>query len=217
MNNYILKGEITTFRQLAMFYLKQTGSCSHLREEPWSHPYIEKNYSEGNIESIQESFNNLKEILKSEYKEIIEKEKSSLESTVKTYKNLIAKSIKEKELYNYFLLEAQKYIPPTSEHEQIKERIIVDLQDSISKCSNEESYIKSIKELEKRLDESVFSIADFDKITFDQCNQARRYKSELILDALNDLKRSTENCIRNIEAVNESNDFANQFIKSLPE
>lgn len=172
---YIKDGDITTGKDFLKLCLRNFGVAINMRDEPLSKPvptrfqpdpYYKKNY-----EKTVEVRNKYRQMTFEEAKKkLIEKHKKDIESTKKSLDKYIA----EDERYMKIRDEIEKWIPPTSEHENVKKfalnQIDISLNTDIREYYN--------KELSKDLDvsdEAVYSYMN-DINEFYEDDVARAYK-----------------------------------------
>ena len=172
---YIKDGDITTGKDFLKLCLRNFGVAINMRDESLSkpvstqfkpNPYYKKDYEE-----TVEIRNKYRQMTFEEVKkELIEKHKKDIESTRKSLEKYIA----EDERYMKVRDEIEKWIPPTSEHENVKKfalnQIDISLNTDIREYCN--------KELSKDLDvsdEAVYSYMN-DINEFYENDVARAYK-----------------------------------------
>lgn len=172
---YIKDGDITTGKDFLKLCLRNFGIAIDMRDEPLSkpvptqfepNPYYKKNY-----EKTVETRNKYRQMTFEEArKELIEKHKKDIESARKSLDEFIA----EDERYMKIRDEIEKWIPPTSKHENVKKfalnQIDISLNTDIREYYN--------KELNKELDisdEAVYAYMN-DINEFYENDVARAYK-----------------------------------------
>lgn len=172
---HIKDGDITTGKDFLKLCLRNFGVAINMRDEPLSkpvpiqfepNPYYKKDYEE--TVEIRNKYRQM--TFEEAKKELIEKHKKDIESTRKSLDKYIA----EDERYMKVRDEIEKWIPPTSEHENIKKfalnQIDISLNTDIREYCN--------KELSKDLDvsdEAVYSYMN-DINEFYENDVARAYK-----------------------------------------
>lgn len=172
---YIKDGDITTGKDFLKLCLRNFGAAINMRDEPLSKPvptqfepdpYYKKDYEE--TVKIRNKYRQM--TFEEAKKELIEKHKKDIESTRKSLDKYIA----EDERYMKVRDEIEKWIPPTSEHENVKKfalnQIDISLNTDIREYCN--------KELSKDLDvsdEAVYSYMN-DINEFYENDVARAYK-----------------------------------------
>lgn len=172
---FIQDGDITTGKDFLRLCLRNFGMAINMRDEPLSkpvltqfepNPYYKKDYEE--TVEIRNKYRKM--TFEEAKKELIEKHKKDIESARKSLDKYIA----EDERYMKVRDEIEKWIPPTSEHENIKKfalnQIDISLNTDIREYCN--------KELSKNLDvsdEEVYSYMN-DINEFYENDVARAYK-----------------------------------------
>lgn len=172
---YIQDGDITTGKDFLKLCLRNFGIAINMRDEPLSKPvptqfepdlYYKKDYEE-TIE-VRNKYRQM--TFEEAKKELIEKHKKDMESTKKSLDKYIA----EDERYMKVRDEIEKWIPPTSEHENVKKFALNQIDISLNTDMRE--YCN--KELSKDLDisdEAVYSYIN-DINEFYENDVARAYK-----------------------------------------
>ena len=172
---YIKDGDITTGKDFLKLCLRNFGVAIDMRDEPLSKPVptqLEPDpYCKRDYDVTVEIRNKYRQMTFEEAKkELIAKHKKDIESTRKSLDKYIA----EDERYMKVRDEIEKWIPPTSEHENVKKfalnQIDISLNTDIREYCN--------KELSKALDvsdEAVYSYMN-DINEFYEDDVARAYK-----------------------------------------
>ena len=141
--SYIQDGDITTGKDFLKLCTRNFGIAMDMRDEPLSVPvptHFEPNpYYKKDYDKTVEVRNKYKQMTFDEAKqEMINNHKKSVESA----KKALGKYISEDEKYMKVRSEIEKWIPPTSEHENLKkfalEQIDVSLNTSVREYCNEE-------------------------------------------------------------------------------
>jgi hypothetical protein len=172
---YIENGDITTGKDFLKLCLRNFGVAINMRDEPLSkpvpnqfepNPYYKKDYEE--TVEVRNKYRQM--TFEEAKKELIEKHKKDIESTRKSLDKYIA----EDERYMKVRNEIEKWIPPTSEHENVKKfalnQIDISLNTDIREyCNNELNKDLDIS------DEAVYSYMN-DVNEFYENDVARAYK-----------------------------------------
>lgn len=195
---YIQDGDITTGKDFLKLCLRNFGIAIDMRNEPLSKPVstqFESNpYYKKNYEKTVETRNKYRQMTFEEAKkELIDKHKKDMESAKKSLDEFIA----EDERYMKVRDEIEKWIPPTSEHENVKKFALNQIDISLNTDMRE--YCN--KELNKDLDISDEAVHLYmNEINeFYENSVARAYK-----DWQEALKRTTD-----------ENMWMKQFLDSL--
>ena len=180
---YIKDGDITTGKDFLKLCLRNFGMAMAIstRDEPLSkpvstqfepNPYYKKQYEEA-VE-VRNKYRQM--TFEEAKKELIEKHKKDMESTRKSLDQYIA----EDKLYMKVRDEIEKWIPPTSEHENVKKFALNQIDISLNTDIRE--YCK--KKLNKDLDisdEAVYSyMNDINEFYENEVDKAhKRWQEEL--------------------------------------
>lgn len=195
---YIQDGDITTGKDFLKLCLRNFGIAINMRDEPLSKPVptqFEPNpYYKNDYEKTVETRNKYRQMTFEEAKKkLIDKHKKDIESAKKSLDEFIA----EDERYMKVRDEIEKWIPPTSEHENVKKFALNQIDISLNTDMRE--YCN--KELNKDLDISDEAVHLYmNEINeFYENSVARAYK-----DWQEELKRTTD-----------KNMWMKQFLDSL--
>lgn len=195
----ILNGSIKTFKQFATQCIRAFGGAIHMRDDDWDAPYRPDEVDEHYVEQVKECEEKIEKLSKLSNDELIEMRKNDLIDD----KNRYLKYIKDKEeakiKLEVFLAEANNYVPPTSEHQGIKDFMIQQLTDTI-KWDGDASYYE--KEVEK-LNKSLENIDPY------------QVRKELMEDAIEDLSRQKRYLAEEVSRVNSRNEWSKQYLESL--
>lgn len=146
---YIQDGHITTGKDFLKLCLRNFGIAINMRDEPLSKPvptqFEPDPYYKNDYEKTVETRNKYRQMTFEEAKkELIDKHKKDIESAKKSLDEFIA----EDERYMKVRDEIEKWIPPTSEHENVKKFALNQIDISLNTYMRE--YCN--KELNKDLD-----------------------------------------------------------------
>jgi hypothetical protein len=146
---YIKDGDITTGKDFLKLCLRNFGIAINMRDEPLSKPvptqFEPNSYYKKDYEKTVEIRNKYRQMTFDEAKkELIDKHKKDMESAKKSLDEFIA----EDEQYMKVRDEIEKWIPPTSEHENVKKFALNQIDISLNTDMRE--YCN--KELKKDLD-----------------------------------------------------------------
>ena len=195
---YIKDGDITTGKDFLKLCLRNFGVAINMRDEPLSkpvtiqfepNPYYKKDYEE--TVEIRNKYRQM--TFEEAKKELIEKHKKDIESTRKSLDKYIA----EDERYMKVRDEIEKWIPPTSEHENVKKfalnQIDISLNTDIREYCN--------KELSKDLDVS-------DEAVYSYMNDINELYE-------NDVARAYKRWQEELKRTADKNMWMKQFLDSL--
>ena len=146
---FIQDGDITTGKDFLKLCLRNFGIAINMRDEPLSKPvptqFEPDPYYKNDYEKTVETRNKYRQMTFEEAKkELIDKHKKDIESAKKSLDEFIA----EDERYMKVRDEIEKWIPPTSEHENVKKFALNQIDISLNTDMRE--YCN--KELNKDLD-----------------------------------------------------------------
>lgn len=196
--SFIQDGDITTGKDFLKLCLRNFGVAINMRDEPLSKPVptqFEPNpYYKNDYEKTVEVRNKYRQMtLEEAKKELIEKHKKDMESARKSLDKYIA----EDERYMKVRDEIEKWIPPTSEHENVKKfalnQIDISLNTDIREYCN--------KGLNKDLDIS-------DEAVYSYMNEINEFYE-------NDVARAYKKWQEELKRTADKNMWMKQFLDSL--
>lgn len=195
---YIQDGDITTGKDFLKLCLRNFGIAINMRDEPLSKPvptqFKPNPYYKNDYEKTVETRNKYRQMTFEEAKkELIEKHKKDIESAKKSLDEFIA----EDERYMKVRDEIEKWIPPTSEHENVKKFALNQIDISLNTDMRE--YCN--KELNKDLDISDEAV--------------RLYMNEINEFYENSVTRAYKDWQEELKRTADKNMWMKQFLDSL--
>ena len=195
---YIKDGKITSGKEFLKLCTRAFGIAVHLKDESLDvptpnhfepHPYYEKAYKDSLVsreKAYSMTLEEVKEDIISKYND----NKGRAEKILEKYKDEDKKYLKVRE-------EVEKWIPPTSEHENLKKFCLEQIDMSL----NTSLYEWYEKDINKELDTSDDTIKKYIDILRDNADEK--------------LKRAYKNWQEELRRVEEKNLWMKQFLDSL--
>ena len=196
----IIDGEITTFEQFATQCTRAFGATIHMRDNPLGSPYEPRTPSEYYTNSLQSQREELERMELLTDEDIVREFESSMRDNLEYHEKGMEKDRANLEKLNSILSSAKAWVPPTEEHESLRDFMIEQIESTI-KVDGDPSYhvnkIVQIKqEMEDGIDPKVYREGRIkeieDRITY--------YEGEI--------QKELERCKR-------SNDWMDKFFESI--
>ena len=180
--------------------IRAFGVCSDQREDSLSAPlrtqFEADDFYQRHLEDVEID---IKKYESMSDEELYEKRKSSLESEIIRYKNRIKEMYKQNELYSKIRSEIEKWIPPTSEHNNIKEFALEQIDISYETTDYAKRSLLEAKESLEKL--SIDNISEIRNDILTGLEKDRSYYQNKIIEERN--------------RVDSRNLFMKQFLDSL--
>lgn len=192
-------GSITTGKDFLKLCTRAFGIAMELREEPLSIPTPTKfepnTYYKDRVEEAKTELAKWKSVSFEDAK--AEMIKSHTNRT-KRYRKIAEDIIKKNEQYNKIRAEVIAWIPPTSEHYNLKSFAL----EQIDKCIEKQEWIDEwMRQANEKLDDSDEAV--------------ERFVNENIESCIQDVKRAEENWEEELKRVSSKNDWMEKFLGSL--
>lgn len=192
-------GSITTGKDFLKLCTRAFGIAMELRDEPLSIPTPTKfepnTYYKDRVEEAKTELAKWKSVSFEDAK--AEMIKSHTNQT-KRCRKIAEDIIKKNEQYNKIRAEVIAWIPPTSEHYNLKSFAL----EQIDKCIEKQEWIDEwMRQANKKLDDSDEAVEKFVNENIESCIQ--------------DVKRAEENWEKELKRVSSKNDWMEKFLGSL--
>lgn len=195
----ILDGKIKTFKQFATQCIRAFGGAIHMRDDDWDAPYRPDKASDYYINSVKDAKDKIEKLKKVSDKELVNNRKKELIEERIRYTKIIEEKKQAELKLQEFLEEANKYVPPTPDHQGIKDFMIQQLTDTIKWDCDKSYYEKEIAEVDKQLE-------NIDPVEI---------RKSLMEDYVDDLKLSEKRLQEEQERVDNRNEWSKQYLESL--
>jgi hypothetical protein len=170
----IIDGTIKTFPEFAKLCVRAFGAAIHMKDDRLDTEYEERIPSEYHQDSIKRSREELVNIFSITDEQIIESRKNSLLKEKKRYLKNIEERKKNREILDRMLVQALKFVPPSPEHEEIKNFMIDQLQQTINNDGDVEYYEDELERIELEIKKEV-NAQDLRNEMLDQVNLNMEY------------------------------------------
>ena len=192
-------GSITTGKDFLKLCTRAFGIAMELRDEPLSIPTPTKfepnTYYKDRVEEAKTELAKWKSVSFEDAK--AEMIKSHTNQT-KGYRKIAEDIIKKNEQYNKIRAEVIAWIPPTSEHYNLKSFAL----EQIDKCIEKQEWIDEwMRQANEKLDDSDEAVEKFVNENIESCIQ--------------DVKRAEKNWEEELKRVSSKNDWMEKFLGSL--
>jgi hypothetical protein len=195
----ILDGEINTFEEFAKTCMRAFGATIHMRDEPLSKTYEPEKTSDYHKRAISKKKKELDDFLKLSDEELIEQDKISINTSI----DYCVKEILKRKLnlikLNNIIIQVKEWEPPTSEHQEFKNFMINQLDQTIRYDCDCNYYKKELKRLKKKLTNL----------------KAEDIRKERIKEINEDFQYHTKSFKEEKERVNERNKWVTDLLGSI--
>lgn len=196
---YIEDGEITTGKEFLKLCTRAFGIAIDVRDEPLSVPtpthFESSTYYK---EEYEKTLRKLSEINAWTFDEARNQMKEDYKERISHYKKLTEKSIFLRNIYLKIRDEVERWVPPTEEHQELKNFALEQIDMCIPDQADIEKYLRQSQE------------------EFDNSNEAvERYISQTREYYQKRLNRVDESWKVEIQRTNEKNEWMQQFLDSL--
>jgi len=193
----VIEGKITTFEQFGKLCGKAMGAMIHMRDDSLDEPYYPDKVNNYHIKTIEKLENEITDNLSDE--EIIKLETEKILKDIDYEERTLKDKENKLKILNEFLEKAKAYIPPTSEHEGIKDFMIKQLQETIN-WDCDFSWNK------ERLEKLKVDLKNIDPKLVKKANKEKIEK---------DIQYHKEQLEKEIKRVNDRNEWVETYFKSL--
>lgn len=114
----ILDGKIKNFTQFATDCMRNFGPCIHLRDS--NGPYTPREPSDYYLTSLQEANKKMDRLAVTSDDQLVENRRKELEEELVRYAGYVKEKEENLRRINEILKDVRAYVPPTSEHVEIK-------------------------------------------------------------------------------------------------
>jgi len=195
----ILDGSTKSFNEFAKQCTRAFGACMHMRDEPFDSEYKLQEPSNYHQLEIDKYKAQLKFIENSSYEDLKENELVSLIEEKSRNEKRIEEILSHREKLELFLLEANRFTPPTSDHHGIKDFMIQQLETTIEHDGDISYHQERINNIESRLNSLDGEII----------------KSEKLENIHKNIKYHKERLNEEVDRVNKSNKWMIDFNNAL--
>lgn len=147
----ILDGTIKDFPQFAKLCMRAFGATIMMRDEPLYKDWKPRVPSDYHKKALVEAKKDLLEANRLTNEELILKTKESLLKDKLHYEKSIIETLESREKLNALMAEAERFSPPTEEHDGIKSFMIEQLKMTIDGDGNPEFAEKTLKNINESL------------------------------------------------------------------
>ncbi|MBC6695274.1 hypothetical protein H9L25_00585 [Terrisporobacter mayombei] len=185
-------GSVVELKDYILNCARQFGALVHMREDGKNAEIRYREVSDYHLNELNKAYARLEEIKKMTDKEIQRKIDQNYEENIKSIDRMLKNKEDSKKKYLAMIEKVNEWIPPTENHENLKEFAIKQLQDSI-KWDCDCTYLK--QEIRK---ETV-----------------SEYREGMIKYCLRDIEYHSSSYKKELEAAEEGNKWIDDLINSL--
>lgn len=195
----ILDGTTNTFQDFAKLCTRAFGATMHLRDESLDTEYKPQKPGKYHFEKIEEANKLMQKANSLTDEQLISERKIELKASIELAKKAIEKETANKEKLEAMLQEAKDFIPPTSEHQGIKDFMVNQIEETI-KFDCDSTYYSELLESSKKELENL---------------DAWSIRSAMIGKAQKDLDYNRTELNKEVARCNNSNQWYAEFLKAI--
>ena len=195
----IIDGKVKTFQEFAKQCMRAMGACIHMRDESFDKPYEPRtpsSFYSDELKKYKEELENLKTFCDQDF---VNNKRKDLQKDKEYHLESIKTAKKDAEILNDFISKANKYKPPTEEHQGIKKFMLQQLQITLEQHGDTEYHDKALIDISLELENL-------------ECNKIRIELKESILKQIEYYQGEYR---KELERCKNSNEWVEVFIKSL--
>jgi len=147
----ILDGSIKSFKQFATTCVRAFGAAIHMRDESISKKYEPRVPDDYYMERLEEAREELQKVKDLSDAQIIKNHKKELLDEEKRYKKRIDETLEAKKKLDTILSDVHKWTPPTEEHQEFKNFMKQQLDDTIRQDGDTSYYDDELRHVQDKL------------------------------------------------------------------
>lgn len=195
----IIDGEITEFEEFAKLCMRAFGASIHMREQSLREDWKPRTPSTYHKDRLEQAEKELEELENTSDEELREREVKRIGEVLEVEKASIEDKFMLRDTLEEFLIEINKWEPPTPDHEAYKDFMIQQIEDTIDWDTSVQYNKVNINSSKKRL-------SDINNIDL------RKEKKESIENSIEFHKSEYE---KELERCKDANEWAEHVINSL--
>jgi len=196
----IIDGKITTFEQFATQCSRAFGATIHMRDNPLDSPYEPRTPSDYYENSLQSQREKLEEMKTMTDEAIVQEFETLLNDNLEYHDRELEKTKVNLERLNSIMESAKSWVPPTEDHEGIRDYMIDQLKITIQADGDSSYHVEEIIRTKKELEEGI---------------DPKVYREERIKEIEDRISYYEEEVQKELERCKKSNDWMDKFLESI--
>jgi hypothetical protein len=195
----IIDGSIKTFKEYATQCIRAFGAAIHMRDDSMSSTYKPREVDTYHQKRLQEEHKSLLKLNKTTDEQLLIEARKDLEKSINYHKSKKQKVEETRKKLESFLKQAEEYVPPTEDHEEYKEFLKQQLEETIKWDGDSKYQDEEIANLEKAIQNL-------------SAEEVRKDRTETIQRSLN---YHSENWEKELVRVKDANRWVEDALNSL--
>jgi hypothetical protein len=196
----ILDGRINTFEEFATVCSRAFGATIHMRDNPLDSTYEPRTPSDYYENSLQSQREKLEEMKTMTDEDIVQEFETLLNDYLEYHDRELEKTKANLERLNSIMESAKSWVPPTEDHEGIRDYMIDQLKITIRADGDSSYYVEEIIRAKKELEEGI---------------DPKVYREERIKEIEDRISYYEEEVQKELERCKKSNDWMDKFLESI--
>jgi hypothetical protein len=196
----IIDGKITTFEQFATQCSRAFGATIHMRDNPLDSPYEPRTPSDYYENSLQSQREKLEEMKTMTDEAIVQEFETLLNDNLEYHDRELEKTKVNLERLNSIMESAKSWVPPTEDHEGIRDYMIDQLKITIQADGDSSYHVEEIIRTKKELEEGI---------------DPKVYREERIKEIEDRISYYEGEVQKELERCKKSNDWMDKFLESI--
>jgi hypothetical protein len=196
----IIDGEITTFEQFATQCTRAFGATIHMRDNPLGSPYEPRTPSEYYTNSLQSQREELERMESLTDEDIVREFESSMRDNLEYHEKGMEKDRANLEKLNSILSSAKAWVPPTEEHESLRDFMIEQIESTIKVDGDPSYHVNNIIQIKQEMKDGI---------------DPKVYREERIKEIEDRITYYEGEIQKELERCKRSNDWMDKFFESI--
>jgi hypothetical protein len=196
----IIDGKITTFEQFATQCSRAFGATIHMRDNPLDSPYEPRTPSDYYENSLRSQREKLEEMKTMTDEAIVQEFETLLNDNLEYHDRELEKTKVNLERLNSIMESAKSWVPPTEDHEGIRDYMIDQLKITIQADGDSSYHVEEIIRTKKELEEGI---------------DHKVYREERIKEIEDRISYYEGEVQKELERCKKSNDWMDKFLESI--
>jgi hypothetical protein len=196
----IIDGEITTFEQFATQCTRAFGATIHMRDNPLDSPYEPRTPSEHYVNSLQSQREKLEETKTMTDEAIVQDFETLLKDNLEYHEKGLEKDHANFEKLNSILESSKSWVPPTEEHEGLRNFMIEQIESTIKADGDLSYHINKILQIKQEMKDGI---------------DPKVYREERIKEIEDRITYYEGEIQKELERCKRSNDWMDKFFESI--
>ena len=151
----IIDGEITTFEQFATQCTRAFGATIHMRDNPMDSPYEPRTPSEYYTNSLQSQREELERMESLTDEDIVQEFEVSRRDSLEYHEKGLEKDKANLEKLNSILSSAKAWVPPTEDHEGLRDFMIEQIESTIKVDGDPSYHVNKIVQIKQEMEGGI--------------------------------------------------------------